>query len=429
MSTWGVILLMLCVATGAAWLMQKHVITPILQLTDTMTKLANSDLSVTVDDHNRDNELGEMARTVMVFKQNMIERNRAEQQLSGINEEMNAQLENINQLREQSEDQATKALSLAEGLAVARESAEQAVARARQEELHIRSILNAVHDAIFTINTRGIIESVNPAATIIFGYRFDEMIGQNISMLMTDAIQKHHDVYLERFAEGASQRDVSDPAEQPARHKDGTQITVNVTLNKIILDGEMKIIGVVRDISARKQWEDEIKRLAMTDPLTGLANRNQYNRKLEEAAALSQRLQQPFALLLIDLDKFKPVNDTYGHPVGDALLQHVARILGNSCRDVDTVARLGGDEFAVILASTDKEPDIDTPAQRIIDQLSLPVVIEAHTIQIGASIGISLFPTAATDIEELQRQADLALYQAKADGRGTYRQFSQEITG
>ena len=136
-----------------------------------------------------------------------------------------------------------------------------------------------------------------------------------------------------------------------------------------------------------------------------------------------KRGKSPFALLLIDLDKFKPVNDNYGHPVGDALLQHVAKVLIQNSREVDTVARLGGDEFAVILVSTDNDLNIDIPAQRIIDQLSQPVIIEEHTIQIGASIGVSIFPNDSDDLEILQKQADQALYTAKEGGRSTYRVF------
>lgn len=119
----------------------------------------------------------------------------------------------------------------------------------------------------------------------------------------------------------------------------------------------------------------------------------------------------------------KPVNDTYGHPVGDALLQHVSEILLKCCREIDTVARLGGDEFAVILVSTEEKLNTEIPAQRIIEQLSKVVTIEEHSITIGISIGISSYPDSSCTTEELQRQADAALYQAKDEGRNTYRIF------
>jgi diguanylate cyclase (GGDEF)-like protein len=134
-----------------------------------------------------------------------------------------------------------------------------------------------------------------------------------------------------------------------------------------VLSRETKIIGVIKDITERKEWESELKKLAMTDPLTHLANRNQYNQKLNEAAAVSLRYQQPFALLLLDLDKFKPVNDRYGHQVGNLLLKHVADTLLTCCRETDTVARLGGDEFAIILLSSHNPLNTSTLAQRIIN--------------------------------------------------------------
>ena len=423
LSTRGVITLLIFLVIVTVWLTQYHIISPILRLTRSMVKLADNDTSVTLDDLYRDNELGNMARTVKVFKENIIERGETEKRLADTNEEMNLQLENIQRLREQSEEQTTKALALAEGLAAAREAAEKASARAEEDEKRIRSILDAVRDAVITIDIKGIIENFNPGAEDIFGYKAHEAQGKNISMLMPEPIQSEHDGYLKRFADGNSIRDITVPREQVAMHRNGKTFPVILTLNTMRLGDDLKITGVVRDITEHKKWEEEIKRLAMTDPLTGLANRNQYNQRLEESVSLSKRLKQPFTLLLIDLDKFKPVNDTYGHPVGDALLQHVAQCLNQICRETDTVVRLGGDEFAVILAPTEEKQNTDIPAQRIIDRLSEPVTIEGNTITIGASIGISCYPTSSTDIEELQRQADSSLYQAKKSGRNTYHTF------
>lgn len=427
LSTWGIIGLLLFVAALAQWLMQQRIIRPVLRLNKIMARLADNDFTVKLDEYYRDNELGDMARTVTVFRENMIERDEAEMRLEDANNELNTQLDNIHLLREQSEEQTTKALSLAEGLASARESAEKAMALAEQDELLVRSILNAVHDAIITIDTQGIMENVNPGAEQIFGYRADELLGNNVSMLMPEPVHSEHDGYLARLGEGNPQRKLSDPAEQMALHKDGSTFMVEITLNTMMINDEKKIIGVVRDITERKKWEEEIERLAMTDPLTGLANRNHFNLRLEEAAALSRRSNQPFALMLLDLDKFKPVNDTYGHPVGDALLAHVGKSLVSCCREIDTVARLGGDEFAVILLSTEEGLNCDVPAQRIIETLSQSVIIDGHSISIGASIGISSYPTCSSTLEELQRQADAVLYLAKEEGRNTYRIFKREL--
>ena len=130
--------------------------------------------------------------------------------------------------------------------------------------------------------------------------------------------------------------------------------------------------------------------------------------------------------MLLDLDKFKPVNDRYGHQVGDLLLQHVANTLLASCRETDTVARLGGDEFAIILPSSNHPLDTGPLSQRILKEISKPIVIEEHSIQIGISIGISRFPDNTDDLEVLQTQADEALYQAKENGRNTFRCFKKD---
>jgi len=423
LSTWTVITLLLVLLIVTVGLMQHHIISPILRLTKGMVKLANNDIAVTFDDHTRYNELGDMARTVMVFKENIIARDEAEKQLAENNEAMNLQLENIHRLREQSEEQTTKALALAEGLTAAQKTSEKAIARAEEDEKRIRSILDAVRDAVITIDTNGIIENFNPGAEDMFGYKAHIAQGKNISMLMPEATQSEHDGYIKGMLTGNSNLDHSIPREQIFMHRNGNTFPVAITLNTLRLGDELKITGVVRDVTEQKKWEEEIKRLAMTDPLTGLANRHQYNQRLDEAIALSKRLKQPFALLLIDLDKFKPVNDTYGHPAGDALLQYVAQQLIQTCRETDTVARLGGDEFAIILAPTEEKQDADIPAQRIIEQLSQPVSIGENTITIGASIGISYYPTLSSNTEDLQHQADIALYQAKESGRNTYRTF------
>jgi len=265
--------------------------------------------------------------------------------------------------------------------------------------------------------------AVNPAFSKLTGFAEQELLGEDPHVLASGLTprQTYEEMWQALHEEGHWQGEMTD------RRKCGEIYPKWITISAIHNDeGELvNFVASFTDITERRQWEEEIKRQAMSDPLTGLGNRHQYNLLLDEAISLSRRLNQPFALLQIDLDHFKPVNDTFGHPTGDALLVHVAEVLRECCRDVDSVARLGGDEFAIILAPTEHSLNIDAPARRIIERLAQPIVIGEHTIHIGASIGISLYPTEAADIEELQRQADRALYQAKEGGRGTYRRFSK----
>ena len=421
LGTWTVVIAMLILAMFTFWLMQARVVKPLLRLTNSMSRLANDDLDVEITLHYRENELGLMAQAVRVFKENMIQRHRAEEKLAAANGEMNAQLENIHKLREQSEAQTTKALNLAEGLASARESAEWAMAHAKEEEEKVSAILNSVRDAIITTTAGGIIETFNPGAEDIFGYRSHEAIGKNVSILMPKEMRERHAMIMKHFADGFATREVNTTVEQIAVRRNGETFPAEITLSTTHLGDELKIMAVMRDITERKKAEEEIHRMAMSDSLTGLANRNQFNSRLKESIAQANRYKQNMVLMLIDLDKFKPVNDTYGHPVGDALLQHVADTMLHCFREVDIVARLGGDEFAVILNGIENTEQVEVPAQRLIKMVSTPVVIEGHTITIGTSIGISSYPSCSTDIDELFRQADQALYRAKESGRNTFR--------
>jgi len=399
------------------------VIQPIHKLTVVMMQLADSKLDTEVIDHQGQNETGKMARAVITFKANMIKQKQSEQALAKSNNRLQYQLLDNKKLRQQSEEQTNKALLMSEYMVEARNASEKAMAKAEKGELFLNSIFNAVRDGIITINPEGIIEAFNPGAEDIFAYKKFEVMGKNISMLMPEPAKSEYDAHLEKFSTGALTRDQTKPLEQIAQRKDGEVFPVEITLNTASFADGIKITGVVRDITERKKWEDQIKRLAMTDPLTGLANRNQYEQRLSEAEQHAKRFKTNFALILIDLDKFKPVNDTYGHPVGDALLKQVAEILQSSCREIDTVARLGGDEFAIILSGVTELKSATIPAEKLINKLSQPLQIEQYNIQIGASMGISRYPNDSTDMEELQRMADQALYTAKEEGRNTYRLY------
>jgi diguanylate cyclase (GGDEF)-like protein len=189
------------------------------------------------------------------------------------------------------------------------------------------------------------------------------------------------------------------------------------------------ILLAMKDITTQKSLEEELRRLALTDALTGLANRNVFNSTLEKALRSSRRFNYGTALLMLDLDKFKSVNDTHGHPVGDDILKAAANILNDGLREVDLVARLGGDEFAIILEGVNKKDDAELLAQRYIDTLGRPFEIKGLTIRIGTSVGIAHYPDDADNLADLVRRADLALYKAKEAGRNAYRAFTAEMEG
>lgn len=181
--------------------------------------------------------------------------------------------------------------------------------------------------------------------------------------------------------------------------------------------------GTVQDITERKQAQEEIQRLAMTDHLTGLANRTQFHRRFSESLLLAKRESLKLALLLLDLDRFKTVNDAYGHQVGDEVLKAAAAAMNLERRKTDVVARMGGDEFAILLINPDSLVGIEKCAQRIIDEIGKPIAVGGREIEVGVSIGIALFPADGLEEDELIHQADAALYLAKHSGRSTYRLY------
>ena len=190
---------------------------------------------------------------------------------------------------------------------------------------------------------------------------------------------------------------------------------------------ERRIAGIIFDVSERKKSERAIKRMAETDTLTGLPNRSLFHQSLNSALKHSKRTGDEVAVMLLDLDHFKNVNDTMGHPVGDALLCEVARRLIFCLRDTDTVARLGGDEFAIIATHVREPLEIDHLANRIVNAIAKPYELDGKKIFSGASLGITVFPHDNGSSDDLLRNADIAMYRAKESGRGGYKLFDNKM--
>ncbi|HKB81057.1 MAG TPA: EAL domain-containing protein [Thermoanaerobaculia bacterium] len=188
------------------------------------------------------------------------------------------------------------------------------------------------------------------------------------------------------------------------------------------------VIGQVRDLTERKRAEQQIEYQAYHDALTGLANRRLFQEHLALALALAQRRHRPVAVLFLDLDHFKVVNDSLGHTMGDALLREIALRLRNSVREGDVVARVGGDEFTIVLQELEKKEDAAAMAQRVLRIVSEPADVDGHRLYITTSIGITVYPDDGEDAETLLKNADNAMYRAKAVGRNTYEMSTQELS-
>ncbi|MCK5777478.1 MAG: diguanylate cyclase [Rhodospirillales bacterium] len=193
-------------------------------------------------------------------------------------------------------------------------------------------------------------------------------------------------------------------------------------------DSVIGMLGIYYDITDRKRTEDDMLRLATTDQLTGLTNRHQFNLRAQQYLRLAERENNVLALMMLDLDKFKPVNDKFGHQAGDAVLKIVAEVLKKHTRETDVVARLGGDEFAILLVNPQDGANAEISAQNIIDEIKKPITVLGYEVQIGISIGIAVYPKDATDIKTLLKHADEALYKTKETGRGRYTFYRAEMS-
>lgn len=303
----------------------------------------------------------------------------------------------------------------------ARKMAEQDLAEAiRKLEQHAVVFDNALEAILITDAERKIL-SVNPAFCRITGYSAEEVLGKTPAILSS----KQHDerffqqIFTELKQHGSWQGEILN------RRKDGAIFPAWETITCVAEDhgrGDCtdRYVAIFSDISARKLEEERIRWLAHHDALTELPNRVLFEERCEHALPRARRSNSRLAILFIDLDRFKPVNDSLGHSVGDKLLQRLAGRLSEVVRQEDTVARIGGDEFAILLEEVTALQDVEFVAEKLLTELSRPVDIGEHTIQVGGSVGIALFPDTAESLAALIAKADTAMYQAKQAGRGRY---------
>ena len=269
------------------------------------------------------------------------------------------------------------------------------------------------------------IVAINPAFSNITGYGFDEVQGKNPRMFSSG---RHDQSFYEGMWNGINvtgqwQGEIWD------KHKNGEihakRLTINTIRNE---DGSVyRYVALFSDITEEKLSEEIIWKQANFDPLTGLPNRNMFHDRLEQEAMKSHRANLPMALLLIDLDQFKQVNDTLGHAVGDILLQEAASRIRACVRESDTVARLGGDEFTAVLPELADNSRAEDIAQKIVTTLAKPYHLGCEIVYVSASIGITLYPNDAADIDILIQNADQAMYAAKNQGRNRFSYFTPAL--
>ncbi len=306
------------------------------------------------------------------------------------------------------------------------------------------AIIQSANYAIIATDTKGIITTFNSSAEKMLGYDKFELIDKETPALfhhlsevisrskilseeLGDTIEPGFETFVARARKGEI-----DESNWTYIHKDGHEIPIHLSVTALYdsLGHIYGFLGIFYDISQQLAAEEKLEQLAYFDQLTQLPNRMLYNDRLNQTIILAERNKSQFSIFFIDLDKFKFVNDTFGHEIGDKLLINVAKIITRCIRKSDTVARLGGDEFTVILPGSDSHYDklaVGLIAEKIIQRLSETLIIDDHELNIGASIGIAIYPQDGLGISSLNKHADIAMYHAKEQGRSQHCFFDSAL--
>jgi diguanylate cyclase (GGDEF)-like protein/PAS domain S-box-containing protein len=295
------------------------------------------------------------------------------------------------------------------------------------------SVFEHTHEGIFITDEKGIILNVNRAFSQITGYGKTEAIGQKSSLLKSG----RHDAAFYQALWQQLQDSGHWSGEIWNRRKDGQIFPEKLTISAVKDDAghTTSYVGLFADISALKEQEEQLEHMAHYDMLTHLPNRVLLAERIRQAIGRTYRTSSILAVVYLDLDGFKTVNDTYGHEAGDVLLTVLGRRMQQVLRMGDTLARIGGDEFVALLTDIPERQGCIPVIERLLQAAATPVVLDQHPLQVSASIGVTFFPQAHAqapipiEADQLLRQADQAMYQAKQAGRNRYHLFDEGIGG
>jgi diguanylate cyclase (GGDEF)-like protein/PAS domain S-box-containing protein len=289
-------------------------------------------------------------------------------------------------------------------------------------ELWLNAILNNMADGILLLDPEGVVTWLSRSAEALFDYPHDASIGGPVDLLLPSLGARGGLLERVRALHGRTP-----PLEVLIRRRSGELMPVEVEGSTIEQGGQQMIVLVVRDITVRRQTEETLRSLAYHDQLTGLPNRLLFHDRLSQAIERARRGRQLLGVMLVDLDRFKLINDSLGLETGDQVIKGVANRLSQALRKSDTVARLGGDEFMVLLLGLTGAESAARVAQKLLEALKPPLAIEAHELTTSASIGIALFPHDGDDADGLIKNADNALSRAKEQGRNHYQFYTDDM--
>ena len=293
-----------------------------------------------------------------------------------------------------------------------------------ESELKFQALIESAHDAIIVIAAEGKIVQWNKGAERLFGYPKKDIVGDSIFKVVPKKTHATYQLNVAEFLQTDETSDFQRMKETTGIAQDGSEFPIEVSIGSWKIAEEQFISFIIRDITDRKQQEAQMKDLIYLDDLTGLPNRRMYTQRLQSMLIRAKERNRQFAILYLDLDNFKSVNDRYGHLVGDKLLVEVSKRIYKKLGFSDTLARIGGDEFLFLLTDTDERQTTEF-AEWLISCFHAPIVIEGVKHVVSPSIGISMYPEAGEDAETLVRNADIALYWVKEHGKKGFHFYSQ----
>jgi diguanylate cyclase (GGDEF)-like protein/PAS domain S-box-containing protein len=314
----------------------------------------------------------------------------------------------------------TEISSLAEDLELMREGLIRREHEIALREARQRAVLETAAEGIITVTPEGLIESFNKAAEVLFDFRADELIGRPFEMLLLPQ-------EAAKFYTPAGQPGICSAAEFRGRDRTGREFHLMLSVSEAVAGSSRCFTLLVQDISERLAFEARLAHMATHDALTTLPNRSLYADRLAQMLAHAARDNHIVAVMFIDLDRFKIINDTLGHDVGDEMLQAAAQRLKCCIRDEDTLARMGGDEFTVVLPQLQHADSATLVAKKILDELEHPFVVAGKELFISCSVGIALYPYDGLEAGDLAKNADVAMYAAKNQGGNAYQFYSQAM--
>jgi len=298
----------------------------------------------------------------------------------------------------------------------------------RLEESHqfLSDLFEAAPDAMMIVDEAGIVTEANQQACNLFGFSREHLINKKVESLMPQRFRKNHKNTRTSSFDTTENRMLNNNLDLHALGKDDKEIPVEISLSYTARDNKKYAIVTLRDITEKKRIEENIKHLAQYDQLTDLPNRALLNDRLKHAIDRAKRNKSKIGLMFIDLDGFKKVNDSLGHQAGDDLLLVIAERLTNIVRSEDTVSRFGGDEFIILLEEIKHSDYAAIVAKKVLQAIGEVVYLSGHEVNVGASIGISIYPDNGNDVSNLIKAADISMYQAKKNGKNCYKFFIKD---